>query len=407
MTEMRQETKNSALKTDKTAEFLKTALSKAWDTQTRALLLNLLLEADMVGSDGRPSEEELERIHSKTEEYLGIGLEQAARLPVVIATNTAWQIGKEAAKIDYALTAKDLNALDIMRKDVLFWVGKSYDRHFSEGMKLLVKDSFISGSSRIELVDKMAEYFNKEEPNMKEYLSLLADHNTTRIAEMGHVAGHEEAGVEYAEIVAVMDARTSPICRHLNGRLIPLSVMTDQRDKILEASTRHDIEAIKRIQPMMNERSGKGQRMLGMRKTSEITDSGIGLPPYHFRCRTTTVAHFEPAEYHERVKHWVLDGEVPQKEMSKVLDYVKNSRWGTHYAKWRKQDGGDGKEHTTLFTHYMKHRSQFKNVKIENMADYSQKAIELIRGGKRDLYLAIRNKEHPYPVILAYNPATE
>ena len=55
----------------------------------------------------------------------------------------------------------------------------------------------------------------------------------------------------------------------------------------------------------------------------------------------------------------------------------------------------------------MKHRGQFKHIKIESQLEYNQRAMELIRGGKRDLYLAIRNKEHPYPVLMAYDPQTE
>ena len=39
--------------------------------------------------------------------------------------------------------------------------------------------------------------------------------------------------------------------------------------------------------------------------------------------------------------------------------------------------------------------------------EYNEHAIGIIRGGKRDLYLAIRDKEHPYPVLLAYDPHTE
>ena len=32
--------------------------------------------------------------------------------------------------------------------------------------------------------------------------------------------------------------------------------------------------------------------------------------------------------------------------------------------------------------------------------------LNLIRSGSRDVYLTIKNKEHPYPVLLFHNPKT-
>lgn len=399
--------KSAALNLQGTINTLKTALSKAWDRQARAFLLDLLTEAELIGAEGIPSEGELARIHEKAENYLGAGLAEAARQPVISAQSAAYQIGKRAAGIDFSFTRKDINALDILRDDMLFWVGKSYDRQFSGWMQDRVKEYFTEGLSRVQLTERIADQMNVLDPNVKDYIALLADHNTTRVAELGHVSGYEDAGIEYAEIVAVMDNRTSPICRHLNGRIIPVSAMSAQRDRLLAASKSRSIAAAKKAQPMMSATSGIGLDVLNTTSTGQIIEQGVGFPPYHFRCRTTTVAHFEPAEYHKRVKEWVINGEVPRNKISELVGYAKNAHWGTHNQIWDKRNGGDGKPHPTAFVHYMKHRGQFKHIKIESQLEYNQRAMELIRGGKRDLYLAIRNKEHPYPVLMAYDPQTE
>lgn len=399
--------KSAALNLQGTINTLKTTLSKAWDRQARAFLLDLLTEAELIGAEGIPSEGELARIHEKAESYLGAGLAEAARQPVISAQSAAYQIGKRAVGTDFSFTRKDINALDILRDDMLFWVGKSYDRQFSGWMQDRVREYFDKGLSRVQLTERIAEQMEVIDPNVKDYIALLADHNTTRVAEMGHVSGYEDAGIEYAEIVAVMDNRTSPICRHLNGRIIPVSAMSAQRDRLLAASKSRSIAAAKKAQPMMSATSGIGLDVLNTTPTGQIIEQGIGFPPYHFRCRTTTVAHFEPAEYHERVKEWAINGDVPRNKVSELVGYAKNAHWGTHNQIWDKRNGGDGKPHPTAFVHYMKHRGQFKHIKIESQLEYNQRAMELIRGGKRDLYLAIRNKEHPYPVLMAYDPQTE
>ncbi len=400
--------KSAGLNLQGTINTLKTALSKAWDKQTRAYLLDLLTEAQNLGADGRPSAEELIRISEKAEEYLGIGLREAARFPVIAAQSEAFKIGRMAVSgIDYSFTRKNIYALDILRDDMLFWVGKAYDRNFSSWMQQRVKEYFDEGMSRVQLTERIAEKMNVVDPNMKSYIALLADHNTTRVAEMGHVSGYEDAGIEYAEIVAVMDDRTSPICRHLHGRLIPVSAMSAQRDKILSASKSRSISAVKAAQPMLSATSGKGLNVMNTAATSQIIEEGIGFPPYHFRCRTTTVAHFEPAEFHEKAKEWAINGEVPHDQVSKIIGYAKNAHWGIHDLIWDKRSGGDGRPHPTAFTHYMKHRSQFKHITVGSQSEYNQRAMDLIRGGKRDLYLAIRNKDHPYPVLIAYDPHTE
>lgn len=158
---------------------------------------------------------------------------------------------------------------------------------------------------------------------------------------------------------------------------------------------------------MLSATSGIGLNVLNTTKTGLIIEQGVGFPPYHFRCRTTTVAHFEPVEFHEKAKEWVINGEVPRGQLSKIISYAKNAHWGTHNLIWDERSGGDGRPHPTAFTHYMKHRGQFKNVTIRSQSEYNQRAMDLIRGGKRGLYLAIRNKEHPYPVLIAYDPHTE
>lgn len=104
---------------------------------------------------------------------------------------------------------------------------------------------------------------------------------------MGHVSGYETAGVQYVKIVAVIDSKTTPICRAMNGKVFKVKEFRKQYDKIMSAAEKHDIKAYKAAQPMIS-----GKAMSGEISDEDIKRLGIKLPPYHFRCRTTHVAYF-------------------------------------------------------------------------------------------------------------------
>ncbi len=282
------------------------------------------------------------------------------------------------------------------------WVRDSYENNISDELNASIRAYFEQGQTRIQLSENLEELLARtKKPKMRGYFDLLADHITTRIGEMGHVAGYEEAGVESVEVVAVLDDRTSDICRHMHGRIIPVSALVNQRDRLLDAAKRHDFDATKRAQPMLS--GSRAFDVLSKDRTGDIVSSGVGLPPYHFRCRTTTVAHFEPADYHARVREWAINGEIPRKEQSTLIQYASNAKWGTLEVVWYKKDGGDGKKHPTALVHFRRHA---KDLQIKSMAEYNERAMNLIRGGSRDTYLVIEDKKHPYPVLFFHNPKT-
>lgn len=140
----------------------------------------------------------------------------------------------------------NIEAINVLNDDFLFWVGNAYEQSLSGDMTALMDSYFKAGATKAQLVDAFKEHFSATKQLSDSKWGLLADTNITRTAEIGHLAGYEDAGVEYAQIVAALDDRTSDICRHLHGRKIPIAAMARQRDGILDASKRHDINGIKR-----------------------------------------------------------------------------------------------------------------------------------------------------------------
>ncbi len=361
-------------------------------------MLARLKEARALGTSASPTPHELARLLSKSEEGLGLELDEAARQPIMTATLKGYATGLAAVSADFSLTLPDLDALDVLRAQTSYWVRNAYSKVIRDDVAQALKTFFAEGHTRLELSARLGELLTDKRPTMHGYFDLLSDHTVTRIAEMGHVAGYERAGIEYVEIVAVLDSRTSPICRHLHGRMIPVSSLSAQRESILRAARRPDTDATKRAHPMLRSDS----TVLLESKTSKIIEQGIGMPPYHFRCRSTTVAHFEPADYWERASHWAIDGEIPKRELTGLMDYARNSHWGTHRTIWDRRHGGDGEQHATSFVHYQRHGRQ----RYASMEAYNQAAVDLIRRGGRQVFLTIKDKEHPYPVLLFRDPKT-
>ena len=380
---------------------LKTALSKTWTEQRRALLFDVLEDGRTLGLQESPSKAELGRLVGRAEGYLGMGL--AARRPVWQADVAAYRVGLQAVSADFSFTLPDMEALDVLRGQTLFWVQNSYTRWLQDEMVEALNEYFTEGKTRIELAARLERFLTSKEPTMQGYFDLLADHNATRIAEIGHVTGYERAGVEYVEIVAVLDERTSPICRHLHGRIIPTSALSGQKERLLEAAKKLDMKAARKAQPML---SGASEAAVLLEpKTSKIVAQGVGMPPYHFRCRTTTVAHFEPADTWQKASHWAIDGEAPRRDIPKLLDYARNARWGTHLRVWERSRGGDGRQHPTAFIHFKTHGE--REMGFRTLEEYNQGLVSLVRRAGRDVYLAIRKKEHPYPVLIFRDERTQ
>ena len=391
----------AGLDLDEAIELLKTALSKPWTKQRREFMIETLREAETLGARETFDKKELARIIDRAERTLGVDLADAVKRPVLEADMSAYRAGLRAVSADFSFRLPDREALDVLRGQTLFWVKNAFNRQLQDEMVKALDDFFAQGKTRIELAARLEAFMTGKEPKMRSYWDLLADHNATRIGEIGHVSGYERAGVEYAEIVAVLDDRTSAICRHLHGRLVPMGALSAQKGKLLAAAQALDTEAAKKAQPMLS--GASAATVLLEPRTSKIIAQGIGMPPYHFRCRTTTVAHFEPADTWEKAAHWAIDGEIPKEEQPRLIDYARNASWGTHKRIWNESEGGDGKEHQTSFAHFKKHAPQVGSTTIE---EYNQGLLSLIRRAGRDVYLTIEKKEHPYPQLIFYDAKT-
>ncbi len=126
------------------------------------------------------------------------------------------------------------------------------------------------------------------------------------------MSSYAEAGIRRYRIEAVLDERTTHICRFLHGKTF--AVETALR-KFEQVERLEDPEDIKRLLPWVRERldgdrltlHGAGMPIADVTRSAlgtrdevgefrprlaedQLGDAGIGLPPFHGLCRSTTLA---------------------------------------------------------------------------------------------------------------------
>lgn len=117
------------------------------------------------------------------------------------------------------------------------------------------------------------------------YFDLLSSLHISRTSAMGFLIEAAEAGIEFYEVDAILDAKTCEVCRHLDGVVFPVTVGLAQAELIAQATSR---EALKSIAPFYAQNKGSINRLKGY-ETSQLIEQGLSMPPYHPFCRCILV----------------------------------------------------------------------------------------------------------------------
>ncbi|WP_143005579.1 hypothetical protein [Desulforhopalus singaporensis] len=275
-------------------EDLKTILSNAWKKSIKDLLIRTLrLLQSMTGPVTR---DELLFIEENVSDGLKMPLDEAKRAQLIDIQEALFSIGAgEAAKgtgVKIVWNLADQKTLKVLDTNLMFWIGSYYDDNLSEGFKATLQDFFEGGYNRKDLAELMKVHFRELGTKPDHYWNLLADHTATKTREIGRVSGYEQAGIKTVRIKAHLDEKTTEVCRRMHDQVIEVTYLNRQMDKYLAACETKDKEKIKASWPWISD--AQAERSLASSKgiKRQIKRGKIGLPPYHARCRTITVAEF-------------------------------------------------------------------------------------------------------------------
>lgn len=153
----------------------------------------------------------------------------------------------------------------------------------------------LSGGTRREQLQKLKAklQYDLEDPRISDRIDDVFRNKIYTAQNFSRVeAIYQEDATTEVEIVAVMDVRTSVICRELNGRIMSVKTLYDFQQEFMadepdglfwnrwpKPSDRHVLE-----------------NWVGASTESILADPAcrIKSPPYHFRCRTTVVVRTKP-----------------------------------------------------------------------------------------------------------------
>lgn len=356
---------------ERLASQLKLALTRAWDEEMRKAIVSTLDRLRDLGP-GDFTEADALSIMSALEARVGAeAISAAMREPVINLTDSIFRVGAvevgASAGIDIAFMRPDLDAIDALTHNNMVWIAESWNTHSEKAFREVLTEFFRDGMTREGLAEAMAERFRTVTTRSHVYWEVLADHTATKVREIGRVTGYQRAGLQQVQIRAHLDERTTPCCRHLHGRVLTVSRLVDQRDAYFEAGKRRDTEAMKRAWVM----HGADADYLSSTPTQDL--EGVGSPPYHFRCRTITVAYWGSTAPLDQLHQRVTDrADLTAADRGIVLDIAKKAKWLS--AKGEKR-------------HWNDHHG---NIPTRKMGDYERDARALVSDPASTLLLSAR-----------------
>ncbi len=207
-------------------------------------------------------------------------------------------LGRRTPKIEItgSLTQADQNAIETMALRNVFWVGEFWDVHLSSRISATVsQEALATGLGRREVGRIIAGVISGEFPGVaapgtwagssSQYFEMLSGTVRNVASNFGSISAMEDGQIQTYVVTAVMDERTSEICRFMNGRTFTVRDGRSHVDRLLGAS---DPEEVKSTAPWVS--AAEAQTIAGggdaASQRAALASGGLAAPPYHGRCRT-------------------------------------------------------------------------------------------------------------------------
>lgn len=171
--------------------------------------------------------------------------------------------------------------LDWLDDHHMYWIGDHFELQVREKIERAGEEILNEGLGRFRAGQKMQEAFQGEFDKSNSYWEGLSNHVTTRSREFARIDAYLAAEVERYRIVTIDDFRRSDVCEILEGMVFEVSAAAAQRERLISARNPEDV---KEIAPWRTAKEIEGKT------PEELVGMGVMAPPFHFNCRTRTVA---------------------------------------------------------------------------------------------------------------------
>lgn len=259
------------------SEVYKTLIEE-WADQARQALDKALA---ILGVSSLPADNELlYQVLTEFEQKLSRNFGAAVEADIRSLFDMSYHKGKYdillPKEIALEFTVIDEAAITWLQNHHLYWIDHYYTDQLSSQIAKVIEEGMQQGLGRVDIGNDLKKFF-KDYPGIASkpdvYFRGLAANGMNRSRSFGMIQGYVDAHVIELEIMAVMDERTSEICREMNGRRIPVSVAVQQRDELMMAASPEDVKTIAPW-PKLDDIKGL--------QTGDILAQGVRMPPFHY-----------------------------------------------------------------------------------------------------------------------------
>lgn len=271
--------------------------------------------------------------------------------------------GIKEADMRLSFSVQDRRSLNLMHKQNMFWIGDHYNSYIHDKVEESFKQYVEEGLTNEQLGNLFETEFSGLVDSRKSYYTGLAEHITGRIRTFSNVKGYVKAGIKGLKISAILDGKTTCICREMNGRVF----ITERLDAYVDKAV--SVTSEKELKKMLPMRAGNDTKGIKGNASGSIVIADQ-LPPYHWRCRTRTVAYFEEFETEEeKTMRKINNCELGKKEAKELQNMaLRGDMKGAVKVKGKKLDSWK--------YHAEKHMKEFK---VKNLEEYQKKVYNIIR----------------------------
>lgn len=230
---------------------------------------------------------------------------------------------RKAATVLPSFDLLDEKAVDTLQRDQMLWIGRHYDANLREAVREAVKPGMIAGRGHDKIGPIVRDAVQKTLGKVvvpegfsgsdAKYFEGIAANVSTNARVSGQIRSFKDIGITKYEIVNPMDERTTPICRHMNGKVFEVKDAEAQLKRTAAATTP---EGVKQAHPWLS--LVKVQAIKG---SKGLAKAGLALPPYHFRCRSTVDVSVESMSF-ESLKPEAPEPVAPKQPKAKTPKQV-------------------------------------------------------------------------------------
>lgn len=120
-----------------------------------------------------------------------------------------------------------------------------------------------------------------------------------RTRNWSHMGSLDQAGFEYARLVATLDTRTSLLCLSIDGKLVRVGTAQgaiQRLNKLEPADFAEELYGSELAKQVRQDPSSVIREYLeddGLTIKDSLADTGLGIPPFHPNCRTRMEGYFD------------------------------------------------------------------------------------------------------------------